>query len=180
MIKVILARSSNHVIGINNTLPWRLLKDLEMFKQKTLGCGVLMGRKTYESLPPNVRPLPGRINYVVSSDISFRPEGVIVVDKPMEFLISKFINKFNVGIEQKQSKVLWVIGGLQIYNLALQYADEIHLTEIMKDFEGDTYSPPIDLNTFILTNSSEVFHDTYSGLDFFVTIYKRRSTINSL
>jgi dihydrofolate reductase len=172
MIKIIFARSLNKVIGKNNSLPWNLTSELNIFKEKTLGHSVLMGRKTFESLPARFRPLPGRRNLVVTSDYNFNHPGVVVVNKPMEFLIGHFSMAFQK--EVNQDEVVWVIGGLEIFSIAMQFASEIHVTEIRKDFDGDVYSPPIDLNKFYLANSSSMYTDSLTGIDFFIDIYKRR------
>lgn len=170
MIKIIFAQSANKIIGKDNKLPWNIGRELQIFKDKTINSSILMGRKTFDSLPSSVKPLPGRKNFIVSSDPTFNYPGIHVINKPIDFILEKYSSRFN----NVPNEDLWVIGGLQIYKLAMQYADEIHVTEIMKNFEGDTYAPAIDLNVFVLTNSSEVITDNISGIDFYISIYKRR------
>lgn len=126
MITLIAAMSKNRVIGINNQLPWKLPEDLKRFKNLTTGNVVLMGRKTYESIG---RPLPNRTNVVITRDTSFKAEGVLVYNNLHEVL--PIFNR------------IFVIGGGEIYNQLIKVADEIELTLIDKEFEGDAFFPEI-------------------------------------
>lgn len=126
MITLIAAMSKNRVIGINNQLPWKLPEDLKRFKNLTTGNVVLMGRKTYESIG---RPLPNRTNVVITRDTSFKAEGVLVYNNLHEVL--PIFNR------------IFVIGGSEIYNQLIKVADEIELTLIDKEFEGDAFFPEI-------------------------------------
>lgn len=171
MIKIIYAKSFNNVIGIKNSLPWHIQKDLEIFKQKTTGQAVIMGRKTFESLPDKFRPLPNRINYIITTDANFNYNGINIVSDPHTFF--KYFKQNNGNTD------IWVIGGSQIYELAMQYADEIHVTEIMKEYQGDSFAPTIDSSQFILTNSSEVLTDPSTRIDFYISVYKRKSPVQS-
>lgn len=129
---MIAAMAENGVIGANNGIPWHIPEDFKYFRQVTLGCPVIMGRKTWESLPK--KPLPKRENIVIS-----RREGYEVCGAHLRRDIWNAVDlakKFN-------SKELFIIGGEQIYRLALdtKLVDKIYLTRIYKEFQGDSYFP---------------------------------------
>ena len=123
----------NGAIGKDDALPWRLPEDLKHFKQHTLGWPVIMGRRTWESLPPAFRPLPGRRNLVVTRQADWRAEGA----EPAHSLDAALQR---VG----DSERAFVIGGAQLYAEALPRADELLLTEIDADFEADAFFPAWD------------------------------------
>ena len=129
-LNLILARARNGVIGNNNTLPWHLPEDLAHFKRTTLGCPVIMGRKTWDSLPPKFRPLPGRVNVVVTRQASWQAQGAVVVNS-LEAACAAC----------PPDSTAWVIGGAELYAQALALADSAVVTEIDADFEGDAFSP---------------------------------------
>ena len=139
-LNLIYAQSQNGVIGINNTLPWHLPQDLAHFKAKTSGCPVIMGRKTWDSLPPKFRPLPGRTNIVITRDAGFQAEGARVVQTLEQALALAEKICLIDGAEEAV-----VIGGAQIYALALPLADRLYLTQVHADVEGDAHFPPLDL-----------------------------------
>lgn len=122
---MIVARSSNHVIGKNNQLPWKISADLQFFKKVTLGYPIIMGRKTWESIG---RPLPGRRNIVVSRNSEYQAKGaelVLSLDEALQSLC---------GFER-----VFVIGGQQLFNQAFPLADQLFITEIELKVEGDTF-----------------------------------------
>ncbi len=129
-LTLIAAVAQNGVIGDHNAMPWRLPEDLQRFKARTLGHPVIMGRKTFASLG---RPLPGRSNIVITRDRSFQAAGCIVVDSLAAALDAC------AGAEQA-----FVIGGAEIYALALPVAEQLEITEIRRDFQGDTRFPALD------------------------------------
>jgi dihydrofolate reductase len=131
-LHLIYARAANGVIGINGTLPWHLPEDLAHFKRTTLGCPVIMGRKTWDSLPPKFRPLPGRTNIVVTRQTDWNETGA----QPAQDL-HKALQLC------EQSADVWVIGGAQLYALAAPLAHSAVVTEIEKDFEGDAFAPSL-------------------------------------
>lgn len=136
-IVVIAAVARNGIIGRDNALPWRLKADLAHFKRTTLGHPVVMGRKTWESLG---RPLPGRINIVVSRSNGWHAEGAQIVDS------------LDAAITACDSaERIFVIGGAQLYALALPIADRLLLTEVQADVEGDTRLPAFDRSAFVET-----------------------------
>ena len=127
IISLISAMGRNRVIGINNTLPWRLPADLKHFKQITLGKPVLMGRKTYESIG---KPLPGRANIIISGDSNYQMPGCSVVNSIDAALAAA------TGYEE-----IMVIGGAALYQQLLPRADRLYLTLIDENFNGDAWFP---------------------------------------
>jgi dihydrofolate reductase len=129
-LHLIFARSRNGVIGREGGLPWHLPEDLAHFKKHTLGCPVIMGRKTWDSLPPKFRPLPGRANVVVTRQADWQAEGALRADS-LEAAMAQCGNAADV----------WVIGGAQLYALALDKAATAVVTEIDAEVEGDAFAP---------------------------------------
>jgi dihydrofolate reductase len=124
-ISMIVARSRNHVIGKDNQMPWKISADLQFFKKVTMGYPIIMGRKTWESIG---RPLPGRRNVVVSRNTNYSAIGAELVgslDQALELL--------------KEIKRVFVIGGQQLFTQAFPQADELFITEIEIQVDGDTY-----------------------------------------
>ncbi|MCC8088401.1 MAG: dihydrofolate reductase [Rikenellaceae bacterium] len=130
MVSIIVAIARNGVIGSGNKLIWHIPEDLKRFKTITYGHPVIMGRKTFESIG---RPLPGRTNVVVSRNPDFNPEGCVTVDS-----LDKAIARFTPEEE------IFIIGGGEIYRQAMPIADKLYITEVLHDFEGDTYFPDIN------------------------------------
>ena len=131
-LHLIYARAANGVIGVNGTLPWHLPEDLAHFKRTTLGCPVIMGRKTWDSLPPKFRPLPGRTNIVVTRQPDWNETGAQPVPD-----LRKALQLC------EQSADVWVIGGAQLYALAEPLASTAVVTEIEQDFAGDAFAPTL-------------------------------------
>lgn len=131
------ARAANGVIGRAGVLPWRLKSDLALFRTLTMGKPVIMGRRTWDSLPK--RPLPGRFNIVLSRDGSFAPAGAVVCE---DFSEAVEMAKEQAG-EDGASEVC-VIGGAALFKLALPRARRIYLTEVVATPEGDAFFPPFD------------------------------------
>ncbi len=130
MITLIVAVSTNNVIGTDGDLPWRLSDDLKRFKAVTMGKPIVMGRKTYESIG---RPLPGRQNIVITRQDEFTADGCDVVQSTAEA----------VEVAGGADEVM-VIGGSQIYVAFLPLADRIYLTRVHTEVEGDAFFPPLD------------------------------------
>ena len=136
-----IARASNGCIGKDGFLPWRLRADMLLFKEITLGKPVIMGRKTWESLPR--RPLPGRINIVLTRDGSY-------ADQPAArgaLICERFDEALQIAREQAEedgAEEVCVIGGADLFALALPKARRIYLTEVDADAEGDVVFPPLD------------------------------------
>ena len=124
-ISMIVARSRNHVIGKDNQMPWKISADLQFFKKVTMGYPIIMGRKTWESIG---RPLPGRRNIVVSRNSDYQANGAELVSSLEEALQSL-----------REFERVFVIGGQQLFNQAFPLADQLFITEIELEVEGDTF-----------------------------------------
>lgn len=159
MIILIAAAAENQALGKNNELCWHLPDDFKRFKQLTSGHHIIMGRKTFESFP---KPLPNRTHIVISRQENYRPDGCIVTDS-----IEKAI-----AIAPKDEDI-YIIGGGEIYNLALPFADKIELTRVHDVFDADAFFPEIDKNEWYLT--TEEFHskDEKHNCDFTYQTYIR-------
>ncbi len=131
------ARSINGVIGRDNDLPWRLKSDLAIFKACTLGKPIIMGRKTWDSLPR--KPLPGRMNIVLTRDQSFEPAGAVVTDNWSEAVQIAKEQAADDGVDE-----VCVIGGRALFELALPKAKRLYLTEVAAEVEGDVRFPDFD------------------------------------
>ncbi len=132
-----IARARNGVIGRDGTLPWRLKTDLASFRAITMGKPVIMGRKTWDSLPK--KPLVGRTNIVLSRDGSFEPKGAVVCDNFAEAVSMAREQAADDGRDE-----FCVIGGASLFELALSRAKRIYLTDVDADVEGDVVLSPID------------------------------------
>lgn len=131
------ARARNGVIGANGGLPWKLGSDLAIFRELTMGKPIIMGRKTWDSLPK--RPLPGRTNIVLSHDGRFDPKGAVACED--------FQEAVQIGRDQaKEDDVeeICVIGGAALFATALPRAKRLYLTEVDAEPEGDVWFPPFD------------------------------------
>ncbi len=131
-IGLIWAQARGGVIGRGGVMPWHLPEDLAHFKRVTLNHPVIMGRKTWDSIPPRFRPLPGRRNIVVTRQGDLNQTGLDPASSLREAL------QLCENAEQ-----VWIIGGAQIYAQALPLANELVVTEIDADFDGDAFAPPI-------------------------------------
>jgi dihydrofolate reductase len=144
-IIVIVAIAQNNAIGKDNKIPWHIKEDFERFKKKTMGFPCLMGDKTFESLPDNARPLPGRENIVLTLDKEYKPEGTTV------------FNDFNEAIRyvyDKKYEKAFIIGGATIYKLGMEIADILELTKIHKNYDADTFLE-LDLKGWELVNEED-------------------------
>lgn len=129
-LQLIFARARNGVIGKDNALPWHLPEDMAHFKRLTTGNAVIMGRKTWDSIPARFRPLPQRLNVVVTRQPFWSETGAQTAHSMRDALqICEHV------------ETAWVIGGAQLYALALPLASAAVVTEIDADFEGDAFAP---------------------------------------
>lgn len=136
MQKIIIAAvSENNVIGKDGDIPWHIPEDMEHFKQKTTGHAVIMGRKTFESLPENFRPLPDRKNIVLTRSG--------LKEKPGEVAEASSLEE-GFEIAEGFSDKAFVIGGESVYRESLEEADKLLLTRIHEEYDGDTYFPEIE------------------------------------
>lgn len=160
-ISLIVAMSSNRVIGIENRLPWHLSADLKKFKSITMGSPILMGRKTHESIG---RPLPGRTNIVVTRNPDYRPQGCEVYND-----IESAMNRCRSHHE------IFVIGGATFYEAMLPVADFMYLTEIRRAFTGDTFFPEIDSEHWQETHREDILDDPDASFGYsFVKLERRK------
>ena len=132
-----IARARNGVIGRNGKLPWRLKSDMAIFRATTMGKPVIMGRKTWESLPK--KPLIGRTNIVLSRDGSFEPQGAVVCEE-----FSEAVSIAREQAEEDGTSEICVIGGASLFELALAKARRLYLTDVDAEVEGDVVLSPID------------------------------------
>ena len=158
LISFVLARADNGVIGVDNAIPWHIPEDMKRFKALTMGKPIVMGRKTWDSFPK--RPLPGRTNIVITRNANWRAEGAVVVHSLDEAL--------KTANHEKPDEIA-VIGGVEIYRLALPRADRIHLTEVHADVAGDATLPAFDPVLWRETTRED--HVTSDGLRYsYVTL----------
>jgi|SRR5690554_1963569 dihydrofolate reductase len=153
-LAMIAAQSENRVIGHNNKLPWYLPEDLKYFKRVTLGKPIIMGRKTFESIG---RPLPGRTNIIVTRNADWTHEGAGV----------RVVHSLQQAIELAESLALvngfeesLVIGGAEIYALALPRADRLYLTQVHAEVQGDAYFPLLETSHW-----QEIAREDFSAIE---------------
>ncbi|MDC0626797.1 dihydrofolate reductase [Methylophilaceae bacterium] len=151
---IIVAMSENYVIGLNNSLPWHLSDDLKRFKEITTGHQIVMGRKTYESIG---RPLPNRDNFVLTRNAKLQIDGINVI---------KSLNDI-----PSSDKKTFIIGGGEIYTQLINSCDELLVTKIHCEIDGDAYFPIIDLSVWSLINQSEKF--TENDLEYSYLTYRK-------
>ncbi len=130
-LSILVAMAKNRVIGRNNTLPWHLPADLKHFKSLTMGHPMIMGRKTYESIG---KPLPGRINIIVTKQSNFQAPGTAIVNSIEEALERSKASSIT-------NRECFIIGGAELYQQTLKLCHRLYITEIQSDFEGDTFFP---------------------------------------
>ena len=159
-INMIFARSANGVIGNNNAMPWHLPEDLAHFNKLTLGSPVIMGRKTWDSLPTKFRPLPGRTNVVITRQTGWQAEGAQTAGSLIDAL----------ALCQLASDV-WIIGGAQIYAQAEPLASRIEVTHIDKIYQGDAFAPTLGSQW---QQSQKEAHVSSTGLNFSFITYTRQ------
>lgn len=155
MLSIIVATASNNAIGKDNNLLWHISEDLKRFKEITSGHKILMGRKTFESLPGI---LPNRPHIVLTRDTSFKVDSdkVTVIHN-----LDEVINNYKDSDEE-----VFIIGGGEIYNLLIPYVKKLYLTKVKKEFDADTYFPQIALNEWEVIHKSDDKTDEKSGLIF--------------
>lgn len=162
-LHLIFARAVNGVIGRNNTLPWHLPEDMAHFKRTTLGCPVIMGRKTWDSLPPKFRPLPGRLNVVVTRQADWQAAGALCAHSLTEAMT---LCPFESDA--------WVIGGAEIYAQALPLASTAVVTDIEASYEGDAYAPQFGPEWTETARDRQV---SSTGLSFSFVTYRKNTGV---
>ncbi len=159
-LALIAAVARNRAIGKDNRLLWHLPDDMRHFRETTRGRPVIMGRRTWESLPEKFRPLPGRLNIVVSRNPAYSAPGAVLAHSLASAVSA-------AGSEGE----VFVIGGEELYRQALPLAGRLYLTEIDAEFSGDAFFPPIPLSEWLETSRSQTAcHD---GLTYAFAVYQR-------
>ena len=159
-LAMIVAASENNVIGVDGDLPWRLSSDLIRFKKLTMGHHIIMGRKTFDSIG---RLLPGRTTVIVTRQTDFEFEG------------AKTVHSIEEAIAVcEQDDCPFITGGAEIYRLALPMVNELHLTKVHKEIDGDTFLPEIDWDQWELVSSERHEQDKKNKVDYSFEIYHRR------
>lgn len=161
-IALVVAKAANGIIGDRGRIPWRLPEDMRRFRQLTMGKPCIMGRKTWDCLPK--KPLPGRLNIVVTRDPGFAAEGATVVHSLEEGI---------TRAELEPANEIAVLGGEEIYRAALPRAEVIHLTEVLAEFAGDAHFPAVDPQDW--RETAREVHVSDSGLTYrFMTLERMR------
>lgn len=163
MITMIAAAGENNALGKDGDLVWHLPDDFKRFKKLTTGHHIVMGRKTWESFP---RPLPNRTHVVITRDKNYKADSAIIVHSIEEALIFC-----------KDQNHTFIIGGGEIYNLALPFATHIELTRVHKTYEADAFFPEIDLNIWKLTTSEHHQSDEKHSVAFTFETYIKKDSI---
>ena len=162
-VTIVAAVARGGVIGLDNTIPWHIPEDLARFRSLTMGHPVVMGRRTWDSLPDRFRPLPGRQNVVVTRNPAWTAEGADPAGSLEEAL--ELVSDAHEA---------FVIGGADLFAAALPLADELRLTEIELDVEGDVFFPPFEPAAFEEAAREQLVSET--GAAFAFVTYRRRPT----
>jgi len=159
-LSLIVAMATNRTIGINKQMPWHLSADLKQFKKITMGHPIIMGRKTFESIG---RPLPGRQNIIISRDVNYQQEGCLV------------FNCLDAAVQHcSDQEEVFVIGGATLYEVTLERADRLYITQIHKSFEGDTWFPEIDAEGWREVACEDVNDDASVDFKYSFITYDRK------
>ena len=160
-ISLIAAVAQNRAIGKDNQLLWHLPEDMRYFRETTRGKTVIMGRKTWESLPDKFRPLPGRRNIVVTRDSHYVADGALLAHSLDEAIAAA-----------GEDGETFVIGGAELYKQALPRAQRLYLTEVAKGYEGDVFFPEVSTSEW--QEIARTQQSTESGLAFAFVVYQHR------
>lgn len=159
-ISIIVAHSTNLVIGNDNSLPWRIANDLKHFKELTVGKPVVMGRKTYESIG---FPLPNRMNIIISRNKSFNARDITTAHTIEDAV--------NIAHDHCDGDEIMIIGGEQIYRHVMPIVDRIYLTLVDTDIDGDAHFPTYDMNNWSETSRESFSADDLNQYDYsFITL----------
>ncbi|MFL6095727.1 MAG: dihydrofolate reductase [Blastococcus sp.] len=159
-VGLVWAEARGGIIGADGELPWHLPEDLALFKRLTMGTTVVMGRRTWESLPERFRPLPGRTNVVLTSDPTWSADGAHRAGAVDEVL--------------DRHDPLWVIGGGAVYAAFLPHADRLVVTEVDLRVDGDTWAPTLGTDWQLIDRTpDEGWAESATGLGYAVSEYAR-------
>jgi dihydrofolate reductase len=162
MINIIVAASTNLVIGKDNDLPWHLPTDMKYFKDTTNGHTVVMGRKCWESIPEKFRPLPNRKNIVMTRDKGYKANGALVSHDFEQILKS----------HESSHEKIFIIGGAELYREAFKYANRLYLTQILHEVEGDVFLDGLNPMDWCLFEGSEIHEE--NGMKFRFELYEKK------
>lgn len=163
-LSILVAMARNRVIGQDNRLPWHLPADLKHFKSLTTGHIIIMGRKTYESIG---RPLPGRTNIVITRQKNFKAIGATIVHSVENALQAcKQVSTLN--------QEHFIIGGAEIFQQTLKICQRMYITEIQRDFEGDTFFPEFDPNDWKETQRDKHYSDQDNNIEYHFIVLDRK------
>lgn len=169
-IGMIWAEDINGVIGKENNLPWNLPEDLQHFRNITTGHPVIMGHKTWQSLPQKYRPLPNRTNIVLSTKFA----NLGKPDYPQTSFVANISQALEVAATSPGCAQVWVIGGEQIFSQFLPLAEKIVMTQIKKAFRGDSFAPKFGAEWSLAeSNSDKAWHKSSTGLEYRYLVWKQ-------
>lgn len=168
-LSLIVALAQNHVIGIDNKLPWYLPNDLKYFKQVTMGKTIIMGRKTYESIG---KPLPGRTNIVITRQADYRPPNANDSVRVVASLEAARELAASLALINGQNEAL-IIGGAEIYTQALPLVDRMYLTEVHAEVDGDAYFPAFDRSQWQAVAREDFSAEGGNPYDYSFVVYER-------
>ena len=168
-LSLIVALAQNHVIGIDNKLPWYLPNDLKYFKQVTMGKAIIMGRKTYESIG---KPLPGRTNIIITRQSDYQPPGKTGSVKVVSSLEEARDLAENLALINGQNEAM-IIGGAEIYTQALNLVDRMYMTEVHAEVEGDAYFPQFDRSQWQAGAREDFSAEGGNPYDYSFVVYER-------
>lgn len=167
LISLIVAHSSNRVIGIDGQLPWHIPNDLKYFKAITIGKPIIMGRKTFDSIG---KPLPGRLNIIITKNTDLSIEECVVVNN-LEAAISEAKNFFKT--QDTEQEEIFIIGGAQIFKQSMKFVNKIYITEVHAEYAGDVFFEELSNNDWI--EVSRDLHDSEDdNIPFSFVTYKKK------
>ncbi len=158
MISLIVAYDKNRCIGNDNTIPWRLKADMKRVKELTTNQTIIMGRKTFESIG---RPLPNRVNRILTTNFNYVVDGAEVFTSDIKILSNVTTDK------------IFIFGGSKIYEHFIDKVEEMFITEVDTNIEGDSYFPEIDLSSWELISSEQFYKDEHNEYNYKFLHYKK-------
>jgi len=161
IVSAIVATDLNNAIGKDNQLPWNIPADLKFFKKITIGHPVIMGRKTFESVN---KPLPGRLNIVITSNKDWTAESVLTANSLEEALEKATAAHY---------KEIFIIGGGEIYRQSMAIANRIYLTRVHTEIDGDTFFPELNANEWKMVNATACIADEKNAFDHTIEVWEK-------
>jgi len=167
LISLIVAHSSNRVIGVDGQLPWHIPDDLKYFKAITIGKPIIMGRKTFDSIG---KPLPGRLNIIITKNTDLTIAECVVVNN-LEAAITEAKNYFKT--QDTEQEEIFIIGGAQIFKQSMEFVNKIYITEVHAEYAGDVFFDELSDNDWIEVGRD--LHDSENDkIPFSFVIYKKK------